>query len=252
MGRFNPMKAIDALERDVTAIVAVPAVFNALLTAIARRGGPLGDLPLRVAICGGAVLPVEVQERWFEATRVELRQGYGLTEAAPVCLFNRVDRPNVRGSLGYPFPDVDVTVRDRDTGGTIPIGTEGEICVRGDNVFQGYVSGGEVGLQVRDGWLRSGDLGVMSPEGTVAFTGLCKPMFTRNGFNVYPREIERVVGALQGVEQATVHGVPEPAREHDIRLEVRGRVTVGEVRAWCEARLSAYKLPTEIVVESPD
>jgi acyl-CoA synthetase (AMP-forming)/AMP-acid ligase II len=90
----------------------------------------------------------------------------------------------------------------------------------------------------------------MSPEGTVAFTGLCKPMFTRNGFNVYPREIERVVGALEGVEHATVHAVPEPAREHDIRLEVRGRVTVAEVRAWCEARLSAYKLPTEIVVES--
>jgi long-chain acyl-CoA synthetase len=246
MARFNPARALDALRGDVTAIVAVPAVFNALVTIIERGGGTLAPGSLRLAISGGAVLPPALQERWAAATGVELRQGYGLTEAGPVCLFNRVDRPNARGTLGVPFPNVDVVVRDRHTGGPIPVGVEGEICVRGDNVFTGYVSNGERGLKVKDGWLHTGDLGVVRDDGTVAFAGLCKPMFTRSGFNVYPREIERVVGEMPGVDSVLVRAVPDPAREHDIELEVRGSVTAEAVKRWCETRLSAYKQPSTV------
>lgn len=249
MGRFNPPRAAQALRGDVTALVAVPAVFKALLTAIARSGGALAGSSLRLAISGGAVLAPELQDRWFEATGVELRQGYGLTEAAPVCLFNRVDQPNARGTLGYPFPNVDVTVRDRDSAAPIPTGSEGEICVRGDNVFSGYVSNGDRGLQVKNGWLHTGDLGVMNRDGTVTFAGLCKPMFTRSGFNIYPREIERVVGAMPGVEQVVVRPVPDAPRENDIVLDVRGSVTPDAVKRWCETRLSAYKQPNAVNVE---
>ena len=249
MARFNPARAVAALRGDVTAIVAVPAVFAALLTLIERGGERLAPGALRLAISGGAVLPPEMQERWYDATGVELRQGYGLTEAGPVCLFNRVDRPNERGTLGVPFPGVEVAVRDRDSGVPIAAGAEGELCVRGDNVFSGYVRGGERGLRVVDGWLHTGDLGVVRPSGAVEFTGLCKPMFTRSGFNIYPREIERAVGELAGVERATVRPVPDPARENAIALEVRGRVTADEVRRWCEERLSAYKQPGAITIE---
>jgi long-chain acyl-CoA synthetase len=242
------VRAAELLADGITEVVGVPAVFHAMLAAVERRGVDLHGSALRLCICGGAPLPLALQDRWFEATGVELRQGYGLTEAGPVCLFNRVDRPNVRGSLGYAFPDVDVAVRDRDSGDPIPIGAEGEICVRGDNVFAGYVRDGERGLARRGGWLHTGDLGVMSADGAVTFTGLCKPMFTRNGFNVYPRELERVVGAMPGVRAVVVRAIPSAAREHDIRLEVEGEVTPAEVTAWCEARLSAYKRPSEVVV----
>ena len=150
------------------------------------------------------MLPIELQDRWADVTGVELRQGYGLTEAAPVCLFNRVDRPNVRGTLGVPFPGVDVAIMPpadypatrRDVGrSTTPLrdGERGEICVRGENVSRGY-------LHDAGGLPRRGELALhrrrrpsATPTAPIRFLGLLKPMFTRNGFNIYPREIERVV-----------------------------------------------------------
>lgn len=263
MERFNPIEAAELLAgADVTEIVGVPALFRALLAAIERRGARGRDAvgPLRLAICGGAPLPESLQERWAEVTGVELRQGYGLTEAGPVCLFNRADRPNARGSLGTPFPGVEVTVRApvpwSDQASPVPdgpsperpLGEIGEICVRGGNVFMGYVGDRGPGLVVRDGWLHTGDLGRANADGTFRFEGLVKPMFTRNGFNVYPHELERVVGQLAGVRRVEVRAVPEPARDNDIALAVRGDVDASTVRSWCEERLSAYKQPGTIEI----
>ena len=249
MARFNPVSTIDTIrDAEVTMFTGVPAVFAGLLAALERKGGRLDAPALRLCICGGAVLPVALQDAWFEATGVELRQGYGLTEAGPVCLFNRVQRPNRRGALGAPFPGVEVELRDPVTSAPRPRGAEGEICVRGENVFAGYVGGARDGLAVRDGWLHTGDLGVENGDGTVTFRGLCKPMFTRNGFNVYPREVELAIAELPGVRAVRVRAIPNPVRENDIGVEIEGTVTEAEVRAWCEARLSAYKVPSEISV----
>jgi long-chain acyl-CoA synthetase len=253
MARFSPVHAVELLERGgITEIVGVPAVFHALVAAIERRGGARCEA-LRVAICGGAPLPVSLQERWAEVTGIELRQGYGLTEAGPVCLFNRVDRPNARGTLGVPLAGVDVRIAELGHQGRMVFaadGTEGEIVVRGDNVFRGYVSGGERGLRLQDGWLRTGDLGVRNPDGTVTFCGVAKPMFTRSGFNVYPHEIERAVLELPGVRAARVSAEPEPTRENDVTLEVEGSVGEDQVKAWCEARLATYKRPARITVRA--
>lgn len=242
MERFNPARAVDLLAGGtVTEVVGVPAIFKALLAVIGRQGGTVAT-GLRLAICGGAVLEPEVQDRWFEATGVELRQGYGLTEAGPVCLFNGVARPNARGSLGTPLPGVEVAI-------DAPAGAEGELLVRGANVFGGYVSGGDDGLpRTADGWLHTGDRGHARADGGVEFRGLAKPMFTRSGFNIYPREVERAIGELPGVASVEVSAIPEPSREHDIAVSVRGSVTEADVRAWCESRLSAYKQPTRITV----
>lgn len=249
MERFQPARALELIASgDVTQVVGVPAIFKALLAAIERRGGRV-ETGLRLALCGGAPLALATQEAWFAATGTELHQGYGLTEAGPVCLFNRLDRPNVRGSLGTPFPGVEVGIA---TAGTpdlelLPAGEEGEIVVRGPNVFRGYVSGGERGLaRTADGWLRTGDLGAAREDGSVEFRGWIKPMFTRNGFNVYPREIEAVIAGMPGVDAVTVTAIPEASREYDIAVTVRGSVTEADVRAWCEARLSAYKQPARI------
>lgn len=236
MARFQAARAAELLaEAAITSVTGVPALFHALLVAVERGGAGVGAL--RLCICGGAPLARELQDRWFDATGVELRQGYGLTEASPVCLFNAVDAPNERGTLGRPFPGVEVDIRD------------GEICVRGENVFAGYVSGGDQGLAVRDGWLYTGDLGRRGADGTFTFAGVRKAMFTRNGYNVYPREVERVVGGMPGVRGAAVRATPDPVHENGIALTVRGDVDADAVRRWCEEQLAAYKQPTEIAVE---
>jgi long-chain acyl-CoA synthetase len=256
MERFHPVRAAELLASGVTEVVGVPAVYHAVLAAIEHRGLHLRDSALEKCVCGGAELPVELQDRWAEVTGLELRQGYGLTEAAPVCLFNRADRPNVRGTLGVAYPAVQVAIFPPVTDSIaqavetdmapLPDGAAGEIRVRGPNVFRGYLHDDHAGLPRRGGWLCTGDRGVKHPDGTVSFLGLLKPMFTRNGFNIYPREIERVVGALPDVDEVRVEAVPEPVKENEIVLHVRGRVTEADVRQWCEERLSAYKQPGAI------
>ena len=255
VARFRATTAIDALERDTTMFIGVPAMFIALLSALERRGTPFRAPALRLCISGGAPLDPGVQDRWFDATGIELRQGYGLTEASPVVLFNRVAAPNARGTLGTPFPGVEVSIRNLSSFAALPDGETGEICVRGETVFPGYVRGPGApppdGLEVREGWLRTGDLGFRRPDGAIVFRGLCKPMFTRNGFNIYPREIECAVRELPGVESAIVSAIPDPAHENGIALATTGPATEPEIRAWCEQRLSAYKHPTVITTAVP-
>ena len=259
MARFNPARALELLESEaITDLVAVPAVFAALAALLTRRGSRLTAERLRLCICGGAPLAPTLQDQWFDLTGVELRQGYGLTEAGPVCLFNRVDLPNRRGTMGVPFPAVRVAIRDAAGNVELPNGSVGEICVAGPNVFAGYVNRDTTatnhgdpwsgGLPRTGEWLRTGDLGVANADGTISFRGVLKPMFTRNGFNIYPRELERVIGAMPGVTTVTVSAQPEAMRENDIVVAVTGSVTPADVQAWCTARLSVYKRPTRITI----
>ena len=256
MPRFNPARAAELVSTGaITEIVGVPSVFRAMAAAIEKHGGGVGAL--RLCICGGAPLSDALQDRWATLTGVELRQGYGLTEAGPVCLFNNVDAPNQRGSLGTPFPGVEIDLRapvEYDASGraTDGVGThrdaDGEICVRGANVFRGYVSGGDRGLPIRDGWLHTGDLGWRDSAGNIHFAGVVKPMFTRNGFNIYPREIQRAVEEMPGVRSARVSEIVAPDRESEIALEVTGSITEDDVKQWCAERLSAYKQPSTITL----
>ncbi len=247
MARFNPLAAVELLRTGgITEFFGVPAVFAAILTVIERSGGSLESPSLRLSGCGGAVLPLEIQERWFETTGLELRQGYGLTEASPVCLFNRVSMPNQRGTLGVALPGCEISIRDAEHHTELPDGTPGEICIRGETVSRGYVRNGDSGLRVRDHWLGSGDRGVKDANGIVTFLGLIKDMFTRNGFNVYPKEIERVVGEMPAVRSVNCYAIPEPSRENDVGIVVTGPVTDEDVRLWCESRLAVYKQPSVI------
>jgi long-chain acyl-CoA synthetase len=235
MAKFSPARAVELMAAgDVTEVVGVPSVYRALLSAIAKRGLSPRDArgALRVCVCGGSPLAEALQDQWFDATGVELRQGYGLTAAGPVCLFNRADRSNARGTLGVPLPGVEVRLGERS-----------ELLVRGENVFRGYVSGGENGLHVDDGWLHTGDIGRRLGD-AMAFVMVLKPMFTRNGFNIYPRELERAIRELPGVGEVSV-GAATPA-DDEMQIVVvlhGGTATPDDVRAWCAQRLSAYKQP---------
>ena len=250
MDRFNPIRAAEIIRSEqITQLVGVPSVFHGLLSAIERGGAKLAAGGLRLCICGGAPLDPELQRRWLDVTGAELRQGYGLTEAGPVCLFNRVDLPNRIGTLGVPFPGVAVEIHAPDDGAASPLadGVKGEIRVRGENVFAGYVGGRRGGLDmVVNRWLRTGDYGVRHADGTFSFEGLLKPMFTRNGFNIYPRELERVIAEMPGVRSVRVSAAPDPVRENDIVVDVTGDVTADGVKAWCRDRLAAYKQPSVV------
>src|SRR5688500_2193998 len=260
MSRFNPARALELLEtNEITDLVAVPAVYAGLTALLVRRGARLASSALRLCICGGAPLARELQDRWWDLTGVELRQGYGLTEAGPVCLFNRVDQPNRRGTLGVQLPGVRVSIRAEESDDEMPNGSDGEICVAGPNVFSGYLNSESrtsraderwgAGLPRSGDWLRTGDRGARNPDGTVSFRGLIQPMFTRNGFNIYPRELERVIGAMPGVRRVEVTAVPAAMRENDIAVRVEGPVSADHVQAWCLARLAVYKRPSSITVE---
>ena len=250
--RFHPVRLLDRLEESgATVVCGVPAMYLGMIAAAEKHGTP--KHALRIAICGGAPLRPEISRRWEETFGIPLREGYGLTEASPVCLFNRVDRPNRPGTVGYPFPGVEVTLRD-PRGEVVPQGEAGEICVEGANVFAGYAGDdGRDPAQFWDESLRTGDRGSQEPDGAVRWRGFLKRMFTRNGFNVYPREIERVVEEDPRVAEACVAAQPDPAKENEIVLTVvpapGAELTEADVKQLCRECLAVYKQPGRIVIE---
>lgn len=253
--RFNPLRVLELFEGEqATVFCGVPAMYLALLAAAERRGAPRHRL--RLAICGGAPLPVAVAHRWEEVFGLALREGYGITEAAPVCLFNRPDRPNRPGTMGFPFPGVRISVRS-ETGDAVPDGEVGELCVAGPNVFGGYV--GEQGRSPRDFWgdyLRTGDLVSVEPDGAVRFRGFHKAMFTRSGFNIYPRELARVLEEDPRIARVEVRPVPDFAKENEVALVVHpppgGTLAEDTVRQLCRERLAAYKQPGTITIQTSE
>ncbi len=192
--------------------------------------------------------------RWEEVFGLPLREGYGITEAAPVCLFNRVDRPNRPGTIGLPFPGVEVSIRD-EAGDPVPQGEVGELCVAGANVFGGYI--GENGRSPRDFWgdfLRTGDLASREPDGAVRFRGFRKIMFTRSGFNIYPRELARVLEEDPRIARVEVRSVPDFTKANEVALVVHPSpgvtLTEDEIRQLCRERLAAYKQPGTITIQT--
>lgn len=249
--RYHPVRTLElTIKMGVTVFAGVPAMFIGLLLVLERAPQPLDTL--RITLSGGAPLPVEVQRRWEAVTGIPLRQGYGLTEASPVCLFNAPDQPNRPGTLGRPVPGVKVTIQD--SGGRIlPDGEVGEICVQGENVFPGFLDGIHTpDHPLRNGWLRTGDLGTSDKDGYIRFIGLTKPMFTRSGFNIYPREVERVLEDDERIAKARVSPLPDPVKENEILLEVEpaagSTITEDDVRELCRSRLAAYKQPARITI----
>jgi long-chain acyl-CoA synthetase len=245
-------RLLDRLSADaITVFAGVPSQYMALLELIQRRGQRFEGHALRLCVVSGTAHDPTLHERWADATGVELRQGYGLAEAGALCLFNRVGLLNHRGTLGVPVPGTDVTVRHIEHGGELPPKVEGEICVRGDSVSPGYLSRGEAGLARRDGWLRTGDRGVKHGDGTITLRGTLKPMVVRDGLELYPREVERVLGELPGVSRARVWACPGSDGEPALAAELWGDVTGDDVRRWCRERLSGYKHPSDITVRVP-
>jgi long-chain acyl-CoA synthetase len=240
---------LDAMETDrVTVIGGVPTMLHAL----AREDIGGRDLSaLRVAVSGGASLPEDVMRTFEDKYGIEVLEGYGMTETAASCSFNRPGDKKVL-SIGKPMWGVKMRVCDQ-SGELLPAGREhvGEIHIKGHNVMKGYLGRPEATAEtLRDGWLHTGDLGYMDEEGFYFIVDRAKDLVIRGGFNVYPREIEEVLYAHPAVLEAAVIGKPDERLGEEVVAVVALRpgtsATAEEIIGYTKERLAAYKYPREI------
>ncbi len=245
---LHPFKSVlEEIARNRGNILpAVPSFYRALLAV-----PEFGRLPLRLCVSGGAPLPVEVFNEFTRKFPFPLREGYGPTESSPVATVNPIHGVNKPGSIGKPIPNVELSIRD-DAGRELPVGTTGEICIRGGNVMLGYWNQPEETAKVlRDGWLYTGDVGYGDADGYYFVTDRKKDMLLVNGINVYPREIEEVIYQYPGVKEAAVVGLPDPRKgEQPVTfIVVAEGQTLDEklLLQFVREKLADYKVPKRVV-----
>ncbi|MFB7243946.1 long-chain-fatty-acid--CoA ligase [Streptomyces populi] len=254
--RFDPRAALEVVARDeVTVFLGVPTMYAALLHADLPEGFDAGRL--RLAVSGGAALPVEVLHGFERRFGAAVLEGYGLSETSPVAAFNHPDRPRKAGSIGVPIRGVEMRLVAED-GGAVAPGEVGEIAIRGENIMTGYWNRPDATAEaIRDGWFHSGDLARVDEDGFYFIVDRKKDMIIRGGYNVYPREIEEVLYEHPAVAEAAVVGVPHPLHGEEVAAVVTLRpgaeATAEEIRAHAKERVAAYKYPrvVEIAAELP-
>ncbi|MDH2444929.1 long-chain fatty acid--CoA ligase [Amnibacterium sp. CER49] len=247
--KFEPVAALNAMvEHRVDIFTAVPTMYVALLQA-AAAGAPTPQL--RYAISGGAPLPLAVLEAFEETFGASVHEGYGLTETSPVVSFNRVGEEIHPGTIGRRIWGVDVEIADADREDAIvvlPRGEIGELVVRGHNLFTGYLGKPDAtAAVVVDGWFRTGDLATMDEDDLITIVDRKKDMILRNGYNVYPTEVENVLVRHEAVQTAAVFGVPHEVHGQEIAaavvLKQGAQATEQEIIDFVKERIAAYKFP---------
>ena len=265
--RFDPREALETVARDgVTVFLGVPIMYMALLNA-AKGDASLADRArtVRIGVSGGSSLPVEVLHGVEETFGLRVLEGYGLSETSPVASFNHPDRPSKPGSVGIAIRGVELVLgrppqEDEATRPDAPAvdllddgdpDAIGEILVRGENVMRGYWADPEATAgAVRGGWFHTGDLARRDADGFFFIVDRVKDLIIRNGFNVYPREVEEVLYAHPAVAEAAVVGVPDPLRGEEVGalVQLREGAEVGEdeLREFVAERVAAFKYPRVI------
>jgi long-chain acyl-CoA synthetase len=226
-------------------ITGVNTLFNALLNNEDFR--KLDFSHVRVCVGGGMAVQKAVAERWKQVTGRTLLEGYGLTETSPCATMNPLDLAEYNGSIGLPLPSTEITLRD-DNDRDVPLGQPGEICIRGPQVMAGYWQRPEETAKVigPDGFLHTGDIGIMDEKGFVRIVDRKKDMILVSGFNVYPNEIEQVVAMHPGVLEVAAVGVPDPHSGEVPKLFVVKKdpnLTAEELLEFCKEQLTGYKRP---------
>ncbi|MCF6216590.1 MAG: long-chain fatty acid--CoA ligase [Emcibacter sp.] len=189
--------------------IGVPSMFTAISN---HKDVPnIGMENVKMCLSGGAPLPVELGQAFKDKLNVSITEGYGLTETSPSCVSNPQDRDNRYGSIGLPIPATEVFIIDREDKTTIvPLGENGEICIRGPQVMKGYWKRPEATEDVlKDGIFHTGDVGYMDEEGYIYIIDRDKDLILVGGFNVYPRVIEEAIYEHPAVHEVTVIGIPD-------------------------------------------
>lgn len=258
--RLGMMNLLIPNPRDIPGFVATlrnykvnmfPAV-NTLFNALANDPAfaKLDFSELVISNGGGMAVQQATAEKWQRITGCAVVEGYGLSETAPVATVNRLDMDGFNGSIGLPVPNTEIAIRD-DAGRDVPLGERGEICIRGPQVMAGYWNRPEETAQAigPDGFFKTGDIGVMDPQGFTRIVDRKKDMILVSGFNVYPTEIEQVVNMHPGVLECAAVGVPDPHSGEAVKLFVIKKdpaLAEEDLSAYCHAQFTGYKRPKYI------
>jgi fatty-acyl-CoA synthase len=250
---FDPLATLQAIERyRATAIYGVPTMFIAELdhTEFSR----FDFSSLRTGVMAGAPCPIEVMKRVVSQMHCpQMSVMYGQTETSPVITGSKVDDPlEMRvATVGRPMPNTEVKIVGL-SGETLPIGEQGELCARGYLVMKGYDADPAATAHTVDGegWLRTGDLATMRPDGCLRITGRAKDLIIRGGENIYPREVEEFLYTHPKVGDVQVVGLPDAKLGETvaawIRLKAGESATEGEIREYCCGKIAHFKIPQYI------
>jgi len=248
--RFDPTVTLrTVVDQGVTVILGAPPMYVAWLADPQLPATDLGKV--RLAVSGAAPLPAAVLERFRDATGITIEEGYGLTEASPSVASNSMGPEARPGSVGLPLPGIELRLADPG-GEDVERGDPGEVWVRGPNVFQGYWNDPDATAAALspDGWLRTGDVGTEDDDGYLYLVDRKRDLIIVNGFNVYPREVERVLQDDPAVAEVSVVGAPHPLTGETVVAFVVPRpghaFDEAGLQARCRENLARYKCPTRI------
>jgi len=224
---------------------AVNTLYNAMLNH--PDFGKIDFSQLKASNGGGMAVQRAVADRWLKATGCPIIEGYGLSETSPTLTCNTADSAEYSGTIGLPVPSTEISIRD-DDGNEVALGSPGEICARGPQVMSGYWQRPDETAQVmtKDGFFRTGDIGVMDAKGMVKIVDRKKDMVLVSGFNVYPNEVEDVIAMHPGVLECAVIGVPDTASGEAVKAFVVKRdpaLTEAELMKFVAEQLTNYKRP---------
>ncbi|SFM14651.1 long-chain acyl-CoA synthetase [Bradyrhizobium sp. NFR13] len=238
----------ELMKYQVNSFPAVNTLYNGLLNT---PGFDQVDFSkLKISNGGGMAVQKAVAEKWLKVTGCFVAEGYGLSETSPTLTCNPADVDQFNGSIGVPVPSTYISIRD-DDGNEVPLGEAGEICAKGPQVMSGYWNRPDETAKVMtaDGFFRTGDIGIMSPDGFTKIVDRKKDMVLVSGFNVYPNEVEDVIASHPGVLECAVIGVPDPKTTEAVKAFVVKKdpnVTAEDIIKFCGTQLTNYKVPKQI------
>ncbi|MDC1106569.1 AMP-binding protein [Prolixibacteraceae bacterium] len=251
---FDPIHVLASIQKEkCTALYGVPTMF------IAELNHPMFDQfdvsSLKTGIMAGALCPIETMKQVMDKMNMKnIIIVYGLTESSPGMTATTIhDDPEIRATtVGKALPNVEVKIVDPESGETLASNRQGEVCCRGYNVMKGYYKNAEATKKAidKEGWLHSGDLGVMDDNGYLKITGRIKDMIIRGGENVYPREIENFIHEHPAVECVEVVGIPSNKYGESIgafiKIKAGQLLTEADVHEYCRGKIARFKIPKYI------
>ncbi len=249
--KFDPVQVMASVEQEkCTALYGVPTMFIAVLEH--KLFDKFDFSSLRTGIMAGSPCPVQVMRQVIERLNMsEITICYGLTENSPVVTQTLPDDDIRRRTetVGRAMPQIELKIVNPDTGETLPPGQQGEVCCRGYSVMKGYYKMPEATAKAIDenGWLHSGDLGVVDEDGYLAITGRHKDMIIRGGENIYPREIEEFLYRMEGISDVQVVGIPSEKYGEEVGAFIIPKagvdITAEDVKDFCRGQIARYKIP---------
>ena len=248
--RDIPKFVAELKKRPFHMLPAVNTLFNALLQNAQFRA--LDFSHLCVSQAGGMAASEGTAKQWQKVTGSTMIEGWGMSETCAIGTNNPVISTTFSGNIGLPLPGIDIAIKD-DEGNSLPQGESGEICIRGPNVMTGYYNQPEENAKAftADGFMRTGDVGIMDPQGYTRIVDRKKDMILVSGFNVFPNELENVISLCPGVVECAAIGIPDEKQGEAIKVFVVKNdpmLSEEDVQKFCQENLTGYKIPKHVEI----